>query len=103
MSKLKQKLIIWVPFLIIVVGSIFYSRTKGSLVINGKTMGTTYSVKIVYQGSKPDAEMIKSNIDKLLVDFNDSMSTYIPTSTISKFNQSKSTDWQDIEKIFHGL
>lgn len=52
--------------------------------IEGETMGTTYH--IIYD-SKTD---LKPAIDSLLIDFNNSVSTYIPTSTISKINQADS-------------
>ncbi len=48
--------------------------------VRGKTMGTTYSVIM-------DSDLIsKAIIDSLLVDINLSVSTYIPESTISRFN-----------------
>jgi len=51
-------------------------------VITGETMGTTYSVKYV-----SDVQISKNNIDDLLVKINQSVSTYIPESTISLINQ----------------
>jgi FAD:protein FMN transferase len=54
--------------------------------IEGKTMGTTYHIS--YQGSDP--VQIKTGIDSLLEVINLSMSTYIDSSTISKFNQADS-------------
>ena len=53
--------------------------------IIGKTMGTTYSVKY----KDPQQEDYQPAIDSLLVAINDEVSTYIQTSTISKFNQSE--------------
>lgn len=50
--------------------------------ISGETMGTTYSVKYV-----ADNQIDQTAIDDLLVDINQSLSTYIPESTISKINQ----------------
>ena len=52
--------------------------------VKGRTMGTTYS--IIYQG----AENMKSDIDRLLMEINDEVSTYIPSSTISQYNISTS-------------
>lgn len=48
--------------------------------ISGRTMGTTYNV--IYQSEIN----YKSKIDSLLVDINNGVSTYIPTSTISVVN-----------------
>ncbi len=52
--------------------------------IQGKTMGTYYIIS--YFAPK---EMInKAQIDQLLLDFNQELSTYILSSTISRFNKS---------------
>ena len=56
--------------------------TVESTVIKGRTMGTTY--RIVYTDSV--AKILKTSVDSLLVDINQSVSTYIPQSTISKIN-----------------
>lgn len=50
--------------------------------LEGKTMGTTYHVK--YFGEKD----YQRPIDRLLAEINDAVSTYIPASVISKFNES---------------
>jgi FAD:protein FMN transferase len=54
--------------------------------IEGPTMGTTYH--IVYAGEKQ--AQLAVGIDSVLQSVNASLSTYIPTSTISLFNQSES-------------
>ena len=59
--------------------------------LEGKTMGTTYhiSYKPLQHGSndmKKGASIMQVEIDSLLVAFNNSVSTYIPTSTISAVN-----------------
>lgn len=52
--------------------------------INGKTMGTTYNITF-----KPSQTIIKqTSIDSILIVLNNSLSTYIDTSTISKINNS---------------
>ena len=55
------------------------------LKINGKTMGTYYT--ITYQPHKK--EIPKADIDSILIDINNSVSTYIPTSSISRINKSE--------------
>ena len=52
---------------------------------SGETMGTYYA--ITYQGDSP--QKVKSEVEKLLLDFNNSLSTYIPSSLISQLNDSK--------------
>lgn len=53
--------------------------------ITGETMGTYYAV--TYKG--PEPAKVKSDIEKILIDFNNSVSTYIKESTISKLNSSE--------------
>ena len=50
--------------------------------ISGETMGTTYNVS--YQDN--EGRNLKGAIDSLLIAINQEVSTYIPSSTISKFN-----------------
>ena len=52
----------------------------------GETMGTVYSITAE---TNLDPKEIQADIDSLLVVLNDQLSTYIPESTISRFNQSK--------------
>lgn len=60
-------------------------RQKNYYTIKGEAHGTTYS--IIYEG-KPD-DLTKTEIDSLTSAFDKSLSTYIPNSVISKFNQSQ--------------
>lgn len=59
--------------------------------IQGATMGTFYH--ITYEGTQP-AEM-QEKVDSLLILINNSLSTYIPTSTISKINSNESMQVDD--------
>lgn len=59
--------------------------------IRGNTMGTTYS--ITYVGKKQ--ESLKPLVDSLLRDINQSLSTYIPSSTISRVNRAARAGWID--------
>ncbi len=52
-------------------------------VVSGETMGTTYQLKYYSQ----DNTDLKPWVDSVLQAVNASLSTYIPTSTISRFNQ----------------
>lgn len=49
----------------------------------GETMGTTYTIKYFAE----DHSATKNGIDSLLKVYNQSVSTYIPNSTISEFNK----------------
>ena len=70
------------------------SSNKDLITINGLTMGTSYSIKIVPNGNVLDRNTVHTNIEKILADINQSMSTYINDSELSLFNQSRITDWQ---------
>lgn len=53
------------------------------IALQGSTMGTTYSVKYL----DAQGRNLKPGVDSLLQAFNMSLSTYIPESEISRFNQ----------------
>ncbi len=53
--------------------------------VKGEAQGTTYS--IVYQVN--ESGVLKADIDSLLLDFDNSLSTYNPGSLISEFNANK--------------
>ncbi|MDE9429968.1 FAD:protein FMN transferase [Xenorhabdus bovienii] len=57
--------------------------------LSGQTMGTYYSVKYVADSSIPSPENLQKEIDRLLEEVNDQMSTYRPNSELSRFNQSR--------------
>ena len=59
--------------------------------LQGQTMGTTYNVKYVLESETPVAGL-QQEIDARLVDINKLMSTYDPTSELSRFNQYRYTD-----------
>ncbi|WP_233216494.1 FAD:protein FMN transferase [Blastopirellula marina] len=61
--------------------------------LTGRTMGTTYSVKVVAPSDRFDAKALQQQIDERLVEINQEMSTYIADSELSRFNQSQAGDW----------
>ncbi len=68
-------------------------------VITGRTMGTTYQVS-VHPGSM-DVEKAREEIDSLLVALNQSVSTYLDSSLISKINDATDTTiWHPIDPRF---
>lgn len=62
----------------------------GKVTLTGNTMGTTY--RVVYLD--PEERDFKKEIDSLLVAFNQSLSTYIPDSELSRFNQGDSLEFK---------
>lgn len=77
MNNLKV-FIIW----IILIFSACQTKKNGLIKFEGNTMGTTYHIS--YLSNKNN--LLQKEIDSLLVDFSNSLSTYIPSSTISGAN-----------------
>ncbi|MCD9468421.1 FAD:protein FMN transferase [Photobacterium iliopiscarium] len=63
------------------------SDQRQQITINGSTMGTYYSIKIINQDGLPATKVIQQEIDRRLELVNDQMSTYRPQSELSLFNQ----------------
>ncbi|MFQ6610935.1 MAG: FAD:protein FMN transferase, partial [Fidelibacterota bacterium] len=69
--------------------------------ITGHTMGTTYSVKIRNVVKKNnEIKTTQILIDSTLNDLNQQVSTYLPDSDITIFNESRSMDWFNIPAHF---
>ncbi len=71
-------------FILLIFVSISCSQKSKYHKFSGETMGTYYA--ITYQGEEP--KKVKSEVENLLLDFNNSLSTYIPSSLISRLNDS---------------
>lgn len=70
----------------LICGSFFLGCVDNETVINGRTMGTTYTVKVVTGIFQPQTAL-KEMIDNRLDEINRSMSTYLADSEISRFNR----------------
>lgn len=62
----------------------------GKLTLSGQTMGTTYNITYL----DPEGRDFQESVDSLLVVFNQSLSTYIPDSELSRFNKGDSLDFE---------
>jgi thiamine biosynthesis lipoprotein len=65
---------------------------KKEILLQGRTMGTTYNVKVVGTKEQVETLNLQQKIDALLKQVNQEMSTYIPDSELSRFNQNRSTE-----------
>ncbi|WP_296705057.1 FAD:protein FMN transferase [Algoriphagus sp.] len=65
-------------------------EVNGKLTLSGKTMGTTYNITYL----DDEGRDFQPSIDSLLVVFNQSLSTYIPDSELSRFNNSDTLDYE---------
>ena len=90
-----MRIFILIIFLIIGV-SACQKTSYEILVLNGLTMGTTYSVKINADNTFIEKNQISDDIDEILSEINQSMSTYIKESELSNINFSTISDWQSI-------
>jgi thiamine biosynthesis lipoprotein len=81
---------------------LFASCTKQDPIIHiqGNTMGTYYSVKYVADFPSLSKEQTKAEIEKVLAEVNQQMSTYIKDSEISKFNALKANQEFSISDDF---
>ena len=60
--------------------------------ISGSTMGTTYNITLVSDTSV-DAVAVKQRVDQLLIEVNQSMSTYIADSELMRLNGQAAGQW----------
>ena len=68
---------------------------------DGFTMGTTYSIQAVNTDmGLREFEALRGDVDRLLEDLNDQMSTYRSESEISLFNRYRSLDPFDVSSSF---
>ncbi|WP_428774615.1 FAD:protein FMN transferase [Vibrio sp.] len=60
--------------------------------LSGPTMGTSYNVKYIQADGLPSPEAMQAEIDRLLEQVNDQMSTYRKDSELSRFNQFRGSE-----------
>ena len=98
-----KKAQLWLGFFILIL----FIGCKGqnqTITINGITMGTTYSIKIIDNLPQHiDINSVKTKIDSVLQVVNQQMSTYILDSEISRFNRLISKDWFPISNEFYDV
>jgi len=68
----------------------------GAVVLNGRTMGTSYSVKLSKLPPGKTHKQLKKLIDQSLEQVNDQMSTYRPKSELSRFNTFDKSGWFEV-------
>lgn len=90
MNKIKHILIV---LIVISLLGCFPSNNsaKKEILLQGRTMGTTYNIKVVATAEEVEALQLHAKINAALKQVNQEMSTYIPDSEISQFNKRLST------------
>lgn len=91
MNKLKLVLL---TALVLLLSACFPSNpsNKTEVLLQGRTMGTTYNIKVVATKEQLLALKLQQQVDAALQQVNQEMSTYIKSSEISTFNLSVSTE-----------
>ena len=64
--------------------------------LSGFTMGTSYNIKLNHESDNIDSKLLKSEINKILLQINNQMSTYQEDSELSKINKSRTLEWINI-------
>ena len=67
--------------------------------IAGETMGTTYDVTVTHSPDGIRRSNLESTIDAVLTGINRHLSTYDPSSEISRFNANPSIDWIPVSTV----
>jgi thiamine biosynthesis lipoprotein len=90
-----------IPIAIVLLACVSSSalHAEEPLKISGKTMGSYYAIVIDSPGSA-DGERLQKEIEEKFAEINRQMSTWDESSQISKFNQSKSTEWFEVGTDF---
>lgn len=73
------------------------------IVINGKTMGTTYTIKTFPIDESLTAESLQADVDKVLIAVNQSMSPWVKNSEINKFNALSADTFMPISADFYAV
>ncbi|MEY8197954.1 MAG: FAD:protein FMN transferase [Colwellia sp.] len=99
MNKLKLLLL---TALVLTLSACFPSNPSKNteILLQGRTMGTTYNIKVVATKEQLIELKLQQQIDAALEQVNQEMSTYIKSSEISKFNQSTSTESIEVSPGF---
>ncbi|PCI28405.1 MAG: FAD:protein FMN transferase ApbE, partial [SAR324 cluster bacterium] len=66
--------------------------------LTGRTMGTTYSIKLVPPTDSLQVQELHDEINGSLKEINQLMSTYIPDSELMKFNAHQGADWYPVSE-----
>lgn len=85
-----KKTITYIGLFMVMVGFILIvnQRATNKSRLSGVTMGTTYTIDFL--SDKAELHTIQQQVNKILHDLNQTMSTYIPNSELSLLNQNSS-------------
>jgi len=88
---------VFYKYVYIFVVTIFFSgcnlHSNEVVLINGMTMGTTFSIQLINDKSNFNKKKLEEKINDILVDVNNKMSTWDSDSEISKINKMSTGQW----------
>jgi thiamine biosynthesis lipoprotein len=64
--------------------------------LTGSTMGTSFRIQIVNPDKALDTEFLTNDVSMVLKDIEESMSTYLHDSEVSRFNATAANQWFDV-------
>ncbi|RZQ54164.1 FAD:protein FMN transferase ApbE [Pseudoalteromonas phenolica] len=101
---MKKLVGIFVLLLTIILSGCFDNKEDiQPIVIHGKTMGTTYTIKTFPTEPSLTAEALKADVDTLLVAVNQSMSPWVKNSEINQFNALAENTFMPISDDFKAV
>ncbi|CAM4318130.1 FAD:protein FMN transferase [Vibrio agarivorans] len=83
---------VWLVALASLLALVGCEQPRQQVHLSGPTMGTSYNIKYISQEGLPTSEAVQQEIDRLLEEVNDQMSTYRADSELSRFNQHTSSE-----------
>lgn len=98
-----HKIKIFILMTLVLMGLIACQKNEQAvmIVMNGETMGTTYSVKYLPEKNNPfSKEELQQGVDAVLEEINRQMSTYREDSEISAFNRALVNETVEISEAF---
>ncbi|EGM76607.1 membrane-associated lipoprotein involved in thiamine biosynthesis [Rheinheimera sp. A13L] len=90
-------------FVVVVTLAACAKPDNEKVLLEGKTMGTTYHVSYISQPGMPDQQQVQAQIDLALKEVNQVASTYIKDSELSLFNSSDSTEPREASEMLRLL
>ena len=98
---MKKSTLLTLTSLFILIGLAFLTLrpTEPALPVSqftGLTMGTTFTVTLAGDIPAPTLETVKQESFAVLEGINQQMSTYLPTSEVSRFNDAQTTEWMPV-------
>lgn len=89
----------WFCFFLVFFGFYGCGRSAAMVDFEGKTMGTTWHIRCALPPSvKP--ETVQKLVEERLFEINGSMSAFMPTSTLSRFNDMKAGETLALDALF---